>query len=84
MIPITKLAAQKASKAFETRKAKKYYLAILRGHCEKDEYLVNLAIGEDSREDVSKIKVATSDSEFCVKPRAAETKISVLCRGMLV
>ena len=30
---------------------------------------------------MSKIKVATSDSEYCVKPRSAETKIHVLSRG---
>ena len=81
MIPLTKSAAQKSTKSFETRKVKKYYLAILRGHCDKNEYQVNLSIGEDSRPEISKIKVATSDSEFCVKPRSAETKIHVLNRG---
>ena len=53
----------------------------LRGHCDQNEYQVNLSIGEDSRPEISKIKVATSDSEFCVKPRSAETKIHVLNRG---
>jgi len=81
VIPLTKSAAQKATKSFETRKVKKYYLAILRGHCDQNEYQVNLSIGEDSRPELSKIKVATSDSEFCVKPRSAETKIHVLNRG---
>ena len=58
-----------------------FLFPIVRGHCEKNEYHVNLPIGEDSRPEVSKIKVATSDSEYCVKPRSAETKIHVLSRG---
>ena len=58
-----------------------FLLHIVRGHCEKNDYLVNLPIGEDSRPEISKIKVATSDSEYCVKPRSAETKIHVLSRG---
>jgi len=81
VIPLTKLAAQKSSKAFETRKVKKYYLAVVRGHCDKNQYHVDLPIGEDSRSEISKIKVATSNSEYCVKPRSAETKIHVLSRG---
>ena len=82
VIPLTKLAAQKATKSFETRKVKKYYLALLRGRCEQNFYHVKLPIGLDSRPEVSKIKVATSDSEYCQKPRSAETKINVLSRGI--
>ena len=72
---------QSFSKAFDSKKVCKYYLALLRGWCQNNDYHVKLAIGQDSREEVAKIKVATSNSEFCVKPKSAETLISVLSRG---
>ena len=78
VIPLTKKFVQKASKSFENGKVTKYYLAILRGHCQENEYLVNSPIGTDSRTD---LKMALSDSEFCVKPKNAETLISVISRG---
>ena len=44
----------------------------------KNFYKINLAIGEDLRPEVRKLKVATSDSEFCDKPRKSETLMAVL------
>ena len=75
---MTKKSVQEGSKAFEKGKVIKYYLAILRGHCQNDTFIVNTAIGKDSRTD---LKMALEDSEFCVKPRKAETKVYVLSRG---
>ena len=79
VFPLTKKSVQKASKSFETGKVEKYYLAILRGHCQDNEYQVTSSIGSDSRTD---LKMALSDSEFCTKPRRAETLVTVLSRGI--
>ena len=79
VVPLTKKSIQKASKSLQSGTVTKYYLAILRGHCQEDEYLVNSPIGTDSRTD---LKMVLSDSEFCVKPRNAETLISVISRGL--
>jgi len=69
------------AKSFEKRTAKKYYLAIVRGHLEADYVKIKLAIGNDSRPDIRKIKVAAEGSKFCEKARNAETQLVVLSRG---
>ena len=79
VVPLTKKSVQKASKSLQNGTVTKYYLAILRGHCQEDEYNVTSSIGTDSRTD---LKMVLSDSEFCVKPRNAETLISVISRGL--
>ena len=82
VIPLTKKSARESSASFENSKVVKHYLAILRGHCLKNFYKINLAIGEDLRPEVRKLKVATSDSEFCDKPRESETLMAVLSKGL--
>ena len=79
---MTKKATQEASKAFEHQKTSKLYLALLRGFCQENEYEIDEPIGDDSRPEINKIRVATSQSEFCIKPRSAKTLIQVLNKGL--
>ena len=70
------------AKSFERRSAKKYYLAILRGHMDSNFVKINLGIGADSRPEFRKIKMASELSQFCQKPRPSETLVAVLSRGL--
>lgn len=81
LVPLTKQATRQACRAFELRITQKYYLALLRGKCAQDFYHVSLAIGMDSRTEMNSLRAASADSEFCVKPKSAETLITVLSRG---
>ena len=69
------------AKSFESRTAKKYYLAMVRGHIEGNFIMINKGIGCDSRPEFRKIKMAAEVSQFCEKARNAETQIIVLARG---
>ena len=81
VIPLNKMATRQASKRFADRLVSKYYLAILRGHCEKDFYRINVPVCKDTREEFKNLRMATPESEFHEKPRNAETLLAVLNRG---
>ena len=81
VIPLSKMATRQASNRFADRQVSKYYLAILRGHCEKTFYRINVPICKDTREEFKNLRMATPNSEFYDKPRNAETLLAVLNRG---
>ncbi|XP_076246668.1 RNA pseudouridylate synthase domain-containing protein 1 [Calliopsis andreniformis] len=80
-IALNKKAARAASNAFETRTAKKFYLALLHGHIDKPYIIVDKAIGIDIREKKGNHKMCVSDNIFCEKPRSSFTILVVLERG---
>jgi 23S rRNA-/tRNA-specific pseudouridylate synthase len=81
VIPLTNQANQAGAQALSKRRAQKYYLAILRGHCRQNFYHINLPIGDDTRPEYSKTRMATPTVDYCVHPRHAETLVTVLNRG---
>ena len=81
VIPLNKMATRQASNRFENRQVSKYYLALLRGHCEKDFYMINVPICKDTREEYKNLRMATPNAEFHEKPKNAETLLAVLNRG---
>lgn len=80
-IALNKQAARAASAAFETRSAKKFYLALVHGHINEPYIIINKAIGSDIREKEGNHKMCTSDSTFCEKPRDSYTVLIVLEHG---
>ncbi|XP_017875706.1 RNA pseudouridylate synthase domain-containing protein 1-like [Ceratina calcarata] len=81
-LALNKKAAQTASHAFETRTAKKFYLALLHGHINEPYLIIDKAIGADAREKEGNHKMCISDSMFCEKPRKSYTILMVLERGL--
>ena len=82
IISRTKQATSQAGKSFEKGKVTKFYLAILRGHCQENYYRVRIPIGQDSRPEFQKIKMSTPDSQFCSDAKPSETEIKVLSKGI--
>lgn len=80
-IALDKKSAAQATKLFENRKTKKYYLAVVRGHVSQDEIHVETSIGADSRPSHAH-KMCCGDTPYCVHPRHAYTDILVLERGI--
>lgn len=80
-IALNKQSAQAASNAFEKRKVKKYYLALVHGHIHKSHMIISKPIGHDVREMSESRKMCTSDSSFCLKPRDSSTGVLVLELG---
>ena len=81
VFPLSKEASQDTALAFSERNVTKLYLAMLRGHLSQNQLNVQVPIGTDSRPEFTKLKMATPEAEYCVKPRYAETTIKVLSRG---
>ncbi|CAL4213332.1 unnamed protein product [Meganyctiphanes norvegica] len=81
-ISVHKQAAAAVTKCFVKKIVDKYYLAILRGHLSKEMLDVYLPIGEDTREEWSRIKMTTSQSPYAGKCRNAHTRILVLQKGL--
>lgn len=80
-VPLHKEAAKVSTKQFQARKTKKFYLALVRGHVEANKVDINFAVGDDGRPEWHKIKMCTSQQDYCLKPRACRTKLLVLERG---
>lgn len=80
-IALNKRAARAASTAFETRSAKKFYLALVYGHVNEPYIVINKPIGCDKREKDGNHKMCTSDSAFCEKPKSSHTVLKVLEHG---
>lgn len=81
-IALNKCACTAATSAFEERKAKKYYLAILRGHVARESLNICEAIGEDVSEKNGNHRMCTSTDPNCKSPRFAKTMLLVLQRGI--
>ena len=82
LVPLTKKAAAKAAKAFQKRQTKKYYLALVQGHLSNQDVMeINIGIGSDSRPEFQKIRMCSTDEEFCKHPRNSVTKYILLERG---
>lgn len=80
-IPLHKDAAKYGQKQFEKRLAKKYYLALLRGHVAADRLDISYAVGDDGRAEWEKLRMCTPRQAYCLKPRPCRTKLVVLERG---
>ncbi|XP_078040065.1 RNA pseudouridylate synthase domain-containing protein 1 isoform X1 [Augochlora pura] len=80
-VALNKKAARAASNAFETRTAKKFYLALLHGHINEPHLIIDKAIGVDIREKMGNHKMCINDSDYCEKPRKSCTILIVLERG---
>ncbi|XP_029039593.1 RNA pseudouridylate synthase domain-containing protein 1-like [Osmia bicornis bicornis] len=80
-IALNKKAARAASNAFETRTAKKFYLALLHGHIKESYVIIDKAIGIDIREKKGNHKMCVSGNMFCEKPRKSYTVLVVLETG---
>jgi len=84
LVPLTKKAAAVASKQFEHRQTRKFYLALVWGNVKDDFIDIRVDIGKDTSEEWSNIKMAPADSPNCCnKPRDARTKLMVLERGLV-
>lgn len=81
-IALTKQSGRAAYHAFNSRRAQKYYVAVVEGHLKEDRLLIDCPIGNDSR-DGHKHKMCTADKEYCASPRESLTKLLVLQRGVL-
>ncbi|XP_066600938.1 RNA pseudouridylate synthase domain-containing protein 1-like [Prorops nasuta] len=81
-IALNKRAAQAASTVFQNRKASKYYLALVHGHINGTEIIIDKDIGNDIREKEGNHKMCTSDSIFCEKPKKSCTILLVLEYGI--
>jgi len=82
VIPLHKKACGEASKEFQERRTRKFYLAVVRGHVAEDRMEINLEIGEDGREEWDRVKMCTPRQEWCLKPRPSRTRLVVLERGL--
>ncbi|XP_048516265.1 RNA pseudouridylate synthase domain-containing protein 1-like isoform X2 [Athalia rosae] len=80
-LALNKYAAKAATNAFEKRKAKKYYLALVHGHINKRHVIISEPIGDDVREKNGNHKMCTGGSAFCERPRNSYTALLVLERG---
>ncbi|XP_046744066.1 RNA pseudouridylate synthase domain-containing protein 1-like [Diprion similis] len=80
-LALNKQAAKAATTAFENRKAKKYYLALVHGHINKTHVIISEPIGEDIREKNGNHRMCTGGSAFCERPRDSCTALLVLERG---
>lgn len=81
-IPLNKNACKEVCQVFEEQRARKYYLALLRGHTDFDDEVIDIAIGEDIRfKDTSKKMCTILEDELCQNPRRSITKVLVLDRG---
>ncbi|XP_053595956.1 RNA pseudouridylate synthase domain-containing protein 1 [Microplitis demolitor] len=81
-IALNKNSARAASTAFEKRKVKKYYLALVHGHINESHLIINKPIGQDTREILGNKKMCTIDDNHCIKPRDSCTLLLVLERGL--
>ncbi|XP_057333583.1 RNA pseudouridylate synthase domain-containing protein 1-like [Microplitis mediator] len=81
-IALNKNSARAASTAFEKRKVKKYYLALVHGHINESHLIINKPIGQDTREILGNKKMCTIDDNYCIKPRDSCTLLLVLERGL--
>lgn len=81
-IALCRDSARAASTAFEKRRAKKYYLALVHGYVEQPSLVVSKAIGEDVRELLGNKRMCTSDQVHCKKPRDCFTALLVLEKGL--
>lgn len=80
-IALNKQAARAASIAFETRTAKKFYLALVHGCINEPYIIIDKAIGHDVREKEGNHKMCTSDNVYCEKPRRSITVLVALEHG---
>eukprot|EP00741_Cyanophora_paradoxa_P009161 tig00001471_g8872.t1 len=71
-------AAGEAQQAFERRRTKKKYLAVLRGHVEEDTMVINAPIA-DNPNDKDQFRMIVGTAE--VPGKSAETALTVLERG---
>lgn len=78
VVPLNKKAAAQGTKAFEDRRTKKFYLALVRGRVEEDRVDIDVPIGNDSE---CEQRMRCPDEAQCVKPRSARTRLLVLARG---
>lgn len=82
LIPLNRTTCAEVCDQFEHCRISKYYLALVRGHVEREYDIIDLPIGEDVRfKDTSKKMCAATEKSFCVHPRRSLTKLLVLQKG---
>ncbi|KAF4517836.1 hypothetical protein B566_EDAN008778 [Ephemera danica] len=81
-IALHRKAAKAAGDSFTNRKARKYYVALVRGWIEGNRLSIQLAIGEDSQELETSKKMCVEMDPRCLRPREAITRLIVLQRGL--
>ncbi|XP_014274671.1 RNA pseudouridylate synthase domain-containing protein 1 isoform X1 [Halyomorpha halys] len=81
-LALNKKAASAAALCFENRSAKKYYMALVRGHVSGEIIDIKAAIGECSSEKNGNHKMCVEDDAECLAPRTAFTRLLVLERGL--
>ncbi|XP_065165739.1 RNA pseudouridylate synthase domain-containing protein 1-like [Atheta coriaria] len=79
-IPMTKHACKVISEVFQSRRAEKYYIAIVRGILSQRIIVVQRAIGEEI--DAEAQKMCTEDNIKCRNARNATTILTVLENGV--
>ncbi len=80
--PLSRSACRSADDALRSRRARKFYLALLRGHVQLHDPVlrVDRPVGEDAKEEWRGLRM--SCAEGCLRPREAVTKMAVLSRGV--
>ncbi|KAL1138904.1 hypothetical protein AAG570_008966, partial [Ranatra chinensis] len=82
-VALNKPACSAATTAFEKRKAKKYYIALLRGHVAGEILDVTVPIGEAASETSGSHMMCTNTgSNECLSARWAHSRLLVIGRGM--
>jgi len=81
LFALNRRAAATASKVFEARRTRKFYLAVVHGRLGPDKLQIDLPIGDDARPEMEKLRMCTPNQDYCVKPRPANTRCVVLARG---
>ncbi len=80
VVPLTKQFNRSASRALQQRLARKFYVALVRGHVSQSLVSVCRAIGEVPENELRMTCPGLSDS--CQRPRDAETRLAVLSWGV--
>lgn len=81
-VALHKKSCAAAVKAFETRTAKKYYLALLRGLLQNECINIDEPIGEDKRHKQDNHKMCVASNDNCEGAREASTRILILATGL--
>lgn len=79
-LALNKNAAKESYKTLYSKKADKYYLALVHGHICDNHLVINKPIGIDSRPDYTHC-MCTSDKVYCTSAKYATTKLLILQRG---
>lgn len=81
-VALNKKAATAATLSFEKRSAKKYYIALVRGHLALENLDISVPIGELASEVEGNHKMCVEGEPGCISARSAHTRLVVLERGI--